>query len=176
VTKVEREDGQGIVTVEALDRKGEFLNFLDAQVGVVTPEKGRMVVPLQQVAPGRYRGAFPAPAEGVYLLGSSQRKDQKTVGSQLAGLVVPYAAELRELGTDEAFLQELSGVAGGGVLSRPEEAFQLSRRKARLHVDLWPWLAALVVLLMILEVAVRRLGTTWITLAMTRLRRSRKGA
>ena len=44
---------------------------------------------------------FPAGQEGVYLVGMAQRRNERVVGSQLAGLVVPYAQELRDLGVDE---------------------------------------------------------------------------
>ena len=98
VATVERRDGVGEVLVDAVDSKGEFINFLDSQVGVVAPNKERTVIDLEQVAPGRYRGRFPAPQEGVYLVGMAQRRQEQVIGSQLAGLVVPYARELRDLG------------------------------------------------------------------------------
>ncbi len=57
---VQRNDETGEIVVDAVDPKGEFINFLDSQVGVVTPNKQRSVVELEQVGPGRYRGRFPA--------------------------------------------------------------------------------------------------------------------
>jgi hypothetical protein len=42
---VQRLDGQGEVLVDALDARGQFINFLDAQVGVVAPDRSRAVVP-----------------------------------------------------------------------------------------------------------------------------------
>ena len=98
VATVGRADDTGEVLVDAIDAKGEFINFLDSQVGVVSPNKQRTVVELEQVGPGRYRGRFPASQEGVYLVGMAQRRAEQMVGSQLAGLVVPYAQEFRDLG------------------------------------------------------------------------------
>jgi len=144
--------------VEAVDPRGEFINFLEAQLGVVAPDKTQSAVSLEQVAPGRYEGVFPATQEGVYLVGLAQRKDQKMVGSQIVGLVVPYAQEFRELGPDEAFLRELSELTGGGGLTNPKDAFELRRRRSRLLVDLWPWLAGFATLLLVPEIALRRLG------------------
>ena len=120
VATVSRTDDVGEVLVDAIDPKGEFINFLDSQVGVVAPNKQRDVVELEQIGPGRYRGRFPAAQEGVYLVGMAQRRADQMVGSQLAGLVVPYGQEFRDLGVDEAFLRELSELTGGGVLSRAE--------------------------------------------------------
>lgn len=158
VATVERRDGVGEVVVDAIDGKGEFINFLDAQVGVVAPNRERMVIDLEQVAPGRYRGRFPAPQEGVYLVGMAQRRGDQVIGSQLAGLVVPYAKELRDLGVDEARLRELAELTGGSALADPREVFQRARRQSRIAVDIWPWLVGLVTVLMIPEIALRRLG------------------
>ncbi|HEV8643254.1 MAG TPA: VWA domain-containing protein [Methylomirabilota bacterium] len=158
VALVERRDGVGEVLVDAVDAKGDFINFLDTQVGVVAPARDRTVIDLEQVAPGRYRGRFPAPQEGVYLIGMAQRRNDRVVGSQIAGLVVPYAQELRDLGVDEAGLRELTELTGGGPLGQPREAFLKSRRQSRIAVETWPWLVGFVAVMLVPEIALRRLG------------------
>jgi hypothetical protein len=155
---VQRIDQTGEVVVDAVDGKGEFINFLDSQVGVVAPNRERSVIDLEQIGPGRYRGRFPAPQEGVYLVGMAQRKGERVIGSQLAGLVVPYAQELRDLGVDETLLRELAELTGGGALEQPRDAFLKARRQSRIAVEVWPWLVGLVAVLLIPDVALRRLG------------------
>jgi hypothetical protein len=149
--------------VDAIDPKGEFINFLDSQVGVVAPNKQRNVVELEQIGPGRYRGRFPAAQEGVYLVGMAQRRADQMIGSQLAGLVVPYGQEFRDLGVDEAFLRELSEMTGGGMLSEPKQAFLQNRHKSRLTFDLWPWLVGVVAVMLVPEIALRRVGAGMVT-------------
>jgi Ca-activated chloride channel family protein len=155
---VERHDDTGEVVVDAVDGKGEFINFLDSQVGVVAPDRERTVIDLEQVGPGRYRGRFPAGQEGVYLVGMAQRKGEQVIGSQLAGLVVPYAQELRDLGVDETALREMAELTGGGALKSPRDAFLEARRRSRIAVDVWPWLVGIVALMMVPEIALRRVG------------------
>jgi uncharacterized membrane protein len=155
---VQRTDRTGEVVVDAVDGRGEFINFLDSQVGVVAPNRERSVIDLEQIGPGRYRGRFPAPQEGVYLVGMAQRKGEQVIGSQLAGLVVPYAQELRDLGVDETLLRELAELTGGGALEAPSDAFLKARRQSRIAVEIWPWLVGLVAFLLIPDVALRRLG------------------
>lgn len=159
VASVERRDDTGEVTVDAVDSKGEFLNFLDADVGVVSPDRERSVVPMEQIAPGRYRARFPTPQEGVYLVGSAEHRGDHVIGSQLAGLVVPYARELRDLGVDEALLREVADLTGGDALHDPGETFQRARRPSRVPVDVWPWMVGLVALAVVPEIALRRLGS-----------------
>ncbi len=158
VATVSRTDEVGEVLVDAVDSKGEFINFLDSQVGVVAPDKARTVVDLEQIGPGRYRGRFPAGQEGVYLVGMAQRRGEQMVGSQLAGLVVPYGQEFRDLGVDETMLRELSELTGGGVLAEPGDAFAQNRHRSRLTFELWPWLVGLVAAMLIPEIALRRIG------------------
>jgi hypothetical protein len=158
VAVVERRENMGEIVVDAVDPKGEFINFLDSQVGVVSPNRERTVIDLEQIGPGRYRGRFPAGQEGVYLVGMSQRRNERVVGSQLAGLVVPYAQELRDLGVDETLLRELAELTGGGPLEKPADAFLKSRRQSRIAVDIWPWLVGLVAVLLVPDIALRRVG------------------
>ncbi|HXJ82571.1 MAG TPA: glutamine amidotransferase, partial [Candidatus Methylomirabilis sp.] len=158
VATVARTDETGEVLVDAIDPKGEFINFLDSQVGVVAPDKTRTVIDLEQIGPGRYRGRFPASQEGVYLVGMAQRRGEQMVGSQLAGLVVPYGQEFRDLGVDESTLRELSELTGGGALVDPKDTFLQNRRRSRLTFDLWPWLVGAVAVMLIPEIALRRIG------------------
>jgi hypothetical protein len=125
---------------------------------VVAPNRERSVIDLEQVGPGRYRGQFPAGQEGVYLVGMAQRRNDRVIGSQLAGLVVPYAQELRDLGVDESLLRELAELTGGGALAKPPDAFLTARRQSRIGVDVWPWLVGLVALLLVPDIALRRIG------------------
>src|SRR5467141_42785 len=155
---VRRIDQTGEVVVDAVDGKGDFINFLDSQIGVVAPSRERSVVDLEQIGPGRYRGRFPAPQEGVYLVGMAQRKAERVVGSQLGGLVVPYAQEFRDLGVDETLLRELAELTGGGPLAVPQDAFSTARRQSRIAVDVCPGLVGLVALLLVPDIALRRVG------------------
>ncbi|MFM9968071.1 MAG: VWA domain-containing protein, partial [Burkholderiales bacterium] len=148
---VGRRDGFGEVTIEAIDSKGAFINLLDTQVGVVSPNRDRTVIDLEQIAPGRYRGRFPATQEGVYLVGMAQRLDNSELGSQLSGLVVPYAEELRELGVNETALKELTGLTGGAAIENPKEVFQKDRKPYRISVQIWPWIVILAAIFMLLE-------------------------
>jgi uncharacterized membrane protein len=176
---VERRDGTGEIMVDAVDGKGEFINFLDSQIGVVAPNRERTVIDLEQIGPGRYRGRFPAPQEGVYLVGMAQRRSDRVVGSQLAGLVVPYAQELRDLGVDDAFLHELTELTGGGAVDDPKDVFLRARRQSRIAVEIWPWLVGLVAAMLVPEIALRRLGPSafsWAARGVARLTRRRRGA
>jgi hypothetical protein len=157
VTSVVHRGDSAEVQLEAVDEKGEFLNFLDANAGVVSPDKSQSVLRLQQVGPGRYRGAFPADEQGAYLVGVAERKDQKLVGSEVASLVIPYSPEHRVLQANEALLRDLVAVSGGRAPAAPADNFTQDRHRVPVWVDAWPYLLALALLLFIPDVAFRRL-------------------
>jgi hypothetical protein len=148
--------GEGEVLLEAMDEKGEFINFLEANAGVVSPDKSRHVLPLDQVGPGRYRARFPAGEQGAYLVGVSPRREQKALGSEVASLVVPYSPEHRVLSVNEPLLTELVATTGGAFPASPGESFTRDRRPGRVWVEGWPYLLTLALLLFLPDVALRR--------------------
>jgi hypothetical protein len=105
----------------------------------------------------------------------AQRKGDQIVGSQLAGLVVPYSQEFRDLGVDETFLREISELTGGGPVARPRDVFLQNRRKSRLSLDLWPWLLGAAAVLLVPEIGLRRVGTGFLSRITTRFRSTRSG-
>jgi len=157
VTSVIQRGGRGEIQLEAVDAKGEFVNFLEANAGVVYPDKTQGVLPLVQVGPGRYRGAFPAAEQGAYLVGVAERKDQKTIGSEVASLVVPYSPEHRALAVNEGMLRDVAMLSGGASPARPAENFTQNRQKVRIWIEAWPYFLALALLLFLPDVAIRRL-------------------
>lgn len=157
ITSVVRRGGEGEIQLEAVNEKGEFVNFLEANAGVMSPDKAERVVPLQQTGPGRYRAVFPATDEGAYLVGVAERNGRKTIGSEVTSLVAPYSPELRALGVNESLLHDVATLSGGAVPSRAAETFTQNRRAVRVWVSAWPYLLGLALLLFLPDVAIRRL-------------------
>jgi len=157
ITSVVQRGGEGEIQLEAVNENGEFVNFLEANAGVVSPDKTERVVPLQQTGPGRYRAAFPATDVGAYLVGVQERRGRKTVGSEVTSLVAPYSPELRALAVNEPLLHDVVTLSGGGAPSRPAESFTQNRRRSRVWVDAWPYLLLLALLCFLPDVAIRRL-------------------
>ncbi|MFQ5801375.1 MAG: VWA domain-containing protein [Candidatus Methylomirabilales bacterium] len=152
----DREGERGVITVEALNPQGEFLNFLEARAGVISPDKSRMVVDLRQVAPGRYEGTFPLKGDGAYLIGVLERRGEETLHSELGSLVLPYTAEHRTLGLNLPLLKEVVGLTGGRLLESAEEVFRLGRRPSVVSTPFWPHLALVSLLLFFAELLSRR--------------------
>jgi hypothetical protein len=157
-TNVSIDKGRGKVSVEAVDEKGNFLNFLSPKARLITPDyKGRDLV-LDQVGPGRYEANFDARQLGTYLVNIRTQRGDKT-SSQITGGVLPYSPEYAAIGTDEFLLNGIAERSNGELLSlaKPDSVFGRSRPPARLPVDIWLPLLMIAACLFPLDVAVRRL-------------------
>ena len=64
----EVQEGQVRVVITALDKNDEFLNYLSMIGSVSDPNMGEIPLKIEQTAPGRYVGAFPAGRAGSYLI------------------------------------------------------------------------------------------------------------
>jgi len=144
--------------VEASERR--YLNFLPTTATIVDPRGQEHELVLPQVAPGRYEMTYPVEDDGIYSLQVAQNEADGSVVNQSSGFVVPYSPEYRAAGTDEQFLETLAKRSGGRLISEPEQAFIHDLPAVGAPRPLWPWLLALVAILFVGDVAVRRVRIT----------------
>jgi len=159
-TEVSVEKGEGHVSVEALDEKGDYRNFLNLQTVVVSPKGDRQTVHLEQTGPGRYEARFATKEVGSYLLNLMEVKDGKLAGSQVVGASVNYSPEFSAPEPNVNLLRRLTESSAGQMLdprSPTDNPFLHDRRKTFQPVDWWEWLLKLAVVLFTLDVAVRRI-------------------
>ena len=171
-----REDGRIKVVVDALDKKDEFLNYLQIMGNVVNPDLTNQTLTLSQTAPGRYEATVEnAEARGNYFVNLGARGPEGNPIFISGGVSVPYSDEYRELQSNSEKLTELANVTDGKELRwmyrkdgkldidatvRTADVF---RRDAKLtppssFTDLWPSLLWLAACLFLGDVAVRRVS------------------
>ncbi len=155
VTEIDR--GVLRVTVDAFDESGGFRNFLDGSARVVAPDLTVRELPLRQVAPGRYVATMEVDQDGSYLAGIAMSAGDKPVGQVVAEAVQPYSPEYRTPAVGSSLLPELARLGGGAVLSDPAEVFERPDEARRVPQPLWPPLLLLALVLLLMDVALRRL-------------------
>ena len=157
-TAVTIDRGRGKVSIEAVDEKGNFLNFLSPKARLVTPDYKGLDLALEQVGPGRYEANFDARQLGTYLVNIRTQRGDK-ISSQITGGVLPYSPEYGAIGTDNYLLNALAERSNGDLLAfnQPQNVFGRPRTPARLPIDLWLPLLMIAACLFPLDVAVRRL-------------------
>ena len=156
---LKEQDGQAVIHLKALDRSGQPLNFLDAQATLIDPENQVLTLDLEQVAAGEYQASAPATLPGAYLARLGANQGDQSLGQITLGMVVPYSPEYRTNQVDQEFLESLAGVTGGGRLEALAQAFARQGLRFSASVqEIWQPLLFIAVLLLPLDIAIRRLA------------------
>jgi uncharacterized membrane protein len=157
------EKGEGLLTVEALDRQGNYRNFLDLRVTVDGPKGDQETARLVQTGPGRYQAHFATRAVGTYLLNLMEMENGRLRAAQALGANVNYSPEFATAEPNLNLLHRLAEAGGGRLLdlAAPHDAdrnpFLHDRIRTFQPRDLWEDLLKLAVLLFVLDVGVRRI-------------------
>jgi hypothetical protein len=164
-------DGKVRVVVTALDKNDEFQNFLDMSATAVSPELKPIDLRMEQTAPGRYVGQFPAADPGSYMVMLSPGPGKAPLRT---GINVPFSDEFRGLATNETLLDRLAnlvpkGGAAGRLIDAPEEfqerdfdkllavdSFRHDLKKATSNQDVWYYAVLAASCLLFFDVFVRR--------------------
>jgi uncharacterized membrane protein len=165
-TRVVMEGEQARVIVEARDDEGGFLNGLSLNTSLIDPELEAVQVPLRQVAPGRYEAVFTPDAEGAYFLavtGGGGGSESVVQVNERTGWVMSYSPEYsaRNLNSDFEVLGDLATLTGGRSLAEdPGAVFAHNLAIESASTPVYPWLLLIALLLLPIDIAVRRLIIT----------------
>ncbi len=155
------------VIVDVLDRDERFVNGLDAQATVASPGQDGQRVALEQIAPGRYGGAFEISGSGRYYVNISGvsvngARDALRVGPRTFGLAVPYSSEFDGAGVDREHLARLAEATGGRVLPLAADSLEAilapGEDRAVQRWRVWRPFVLLALLALVLEIAVRKVA------------------
>lgn len=146
------------LTVDSIAPGGEPRDGLTTTATLIGPDGARREAPLRQTAPGRYGADLTGLAEGAHLVTVTQRRGDQVVATSTSGLVVGYSPEYAIPSPGPDPLTAALAAGGGRVLSAPEQAFdRQGLAPASAVIDIWAPLLLLALLLLPLDIAVRRL-------------------
>jgi Mg-chelatase subunit ChlD len=143
--------------VDAVDEFGQFLNDSDVELTVIDPSLKQEKSNLKQVAPGRYLADLATAKSGAYHMEIAVKRKDQVIYRQSRGMTVGYSDELRIRPTNEKLLREVAEVSGGSYSPNPAELFKDDGRTARRPTSLTTALLTTAALLLILDVALRRI-------------------
>jgi hypothetical protein len=179
-----REDGKVKVLVDAIDKRQQFLNFLQIQGAVVRPDSAvsspdknpnENQLQLVQTAPGRYEATIEnAEARGNYFVSLAYKGPDGSKGIVSSGVSVPYSEEYKELRSNQDELESLARITGGSVYdwktrndvidlpatvknNNPFRRDEMTK-PASGYQDIWPQLLAAAAFVFLTDVGVRRLA------------------
>jgi len=159
-TDVSLEDGDGVISVDALNGEGDYRNFLQMAATVVSPKGDRQAVALRQTGPGRYEARFPTKEPGTYAVNVMEVENGEVVAQQTAGANINYSPEFASSEPNRHLLRVLADTGGGrvlDVLNPADNPYLHDRLKTYQPRDLWEWLLRIAILLFVLDVGFRRI-------------------
>lgn len=157
--RIEISAGQGHVSVEAMTPEGASRNNLRLRVHIIGPDLSTADMTLDQTAAGQYEGSFPAVARGAYLVSISEADGEQ---ANISGAVNSYSPEFNITSQDADALKRISEVTGGQVIPANVESHDLFGRRSTRTIphDIWEALILAVLILLPVDVGVRRLAIT----------------
>jgi Mg-chelatase subunit ChlD len=158
------------LSVDARADDGRFLNGLLLRANVLPPDGEAFEIPVRQTAPGRYEADFTPGREGAYLVRLYGEDGTGAAVNETTGWVMTYSPEYsltRRVGGDA--LAEIAALTNGRDLTgQPAEAFAHTLQAQPAFNPISFELLLLALLLVPLDVAVRRLLITRSDLARAR--------
>lgn len=179
----EYREGRVRVTVTARDERDRPVNGLGLD-GKITlpraPKPGEKVptIGFKRKGPGQYEAEFAAEDAGTYFVTVQGR--QPGVGAAQGvvfdtartGVTLPYSQEFADLDTNTALLKQLAELTGGRYhtddpaelesLARSSDLFREAPKTSRAYQPFWYWLVFAAGVLLLFDVAVRRVAVEWI--------------
>lgn len=156
---ITRKGEKGTFTVDVTDDESRFVNNLGLKIKVLSPSKADQTTPLDQVAPGRYRGSFPTTEIGEYYISLFGTEGRGFSRAQTFGYGIPYTDEFTKSSVNYALLERLASITKGRVL-KPEDnsrdLFTTNSDTKEYGRRLWPYLAMAFLLLLIADVVLRK--------------------
>jgi hypothetical protein len=160
------ERGELNVEVTSFDDELGPRNFYRTVLRLVSPGLEPTQTMLDQVGPGRYAGTVRADEQGAYLVRVAQTFEDETgtdAASRTLGIVSPAAEEFRRLGIDADALASYAAAGQGRDLPLADET---SATRVWTHdieasafpTPIWPWLLLLAIVLVPIDVGVRRVA------------------
>ena len=144
-------DGRRVtLAVQALREDGRFADMQDTRATVAAPDGSAREVSLIQRGPGSYVLDSQVATSGVYrVLFTQGTRDE------VAAFSVPDAIEMHSAGTNRAVLDQLALASGGHELADAAEVARPANGPGP-AIELWPWLLLAGLVLLPLDVLVRR--------------------
>ncbi len=157
---MERRGDKGTFIVDITTAQNRFVNHLDLKTNVLLPSGQDQTFGMQQIAPGRYAGQFPAAEIGAYFFSVYGSSNTYSEPPRAFGFGIPYTEEFNAAKVNEKLLADLAATTNGRVLSIndvPPDLFTDASDSKESKTPLWPYCILVFLLMLVADVAARKL-------------------
>ena len=151
---------KGNFLVDVTTDQNRFVNHLELNTNVLLPSGNDRTIAMEQIAPGRYAGTFPAEEIGAYYFSVYGNSSTTAETPQTFGFGIPYAEEFNRTAVNENLLEDLASTTKGRMLSIdqiPADLFKDQSDSKQSETPVWPYLVMIFLLLLIADVVARKL-------------------
>ena len=179
----EHKDGKIRVIVEAQDADKTPLTDVELKAGITSPsfqvkDDRKTELKFEQKNAGVFEAEIAADKVGAYFINiqAKWKKDGKEfVDNVRAGVTIPYSPEFAEMESNPTLLEKIGEMTGGKAYRDDDTILEKAARNSEVfrpvpesHANLqalWPWMVFLSALVLLLDVATRRIAiqpeTVW---------------
>jgi hypothetical protein len=126
---------------------------------LITPEGEKVILPVDQTAPGNYTFEISSPGEGTTLITLVEQDGR--IAPSTFGISIPYGDEYRPQKVNQLLLNRIAGMSGGGLFPLTDEGIEhyiaSSTGSVKIPEEIWPALVLALIVLFILDIALRQL-------------------
>jgi len=157
--KVDLIDGTVKASIDAIGGDDRFQNGFEGKVTIIgpAPKTDKVVIPLQQVAPGRYEAKHVLDQFGSFVLTGDLQSNGATVAESFGHVSNPYPREYAAFEPDLSLMSRLATATGGGMDAPLAAIVDAQGEKISYHEDLWQRFVKLAILVFVIDLAVRRI-------------------
>ena len=150
--RVERENNEAHITVNAVQKDGQFRNKLSNQVKIIAPDQTVSEIPVRQIGPGSYEAKAPLLQKGTFTF----RAVTDQAGGPSRILPFSYPDEYHFYPPNTDLLRAVATETGGAFQPNEQDIFSPRGETTALPTPLWPYLAVTALLLYVIDVLLRR--------------------
>lgn len=146
--------------VDVIDDTGRLVNHANLKLSLVLPSKQKLLIPLQQTAPGHYECGFETDQTGEYLMTLFEDTKAPTLPTRTFFMGIPYSDEYRTKGVNHKMLDKIAKISNGRVLDLDGDVSSVFRHKKegpQTGRGMWPWFVIAFAIVFVLDVGMRKL-------------------
>jgi uncharacterized membrane protein/secreted protein with Ig-like and vWFA domain len=178
-------DGRVRLVVDVRDEQDKPLAGVSLKAFVSPPRGGEAApeVDFTRAGPGRFEGSFPATDAGAYFVNVRVQRNGADVDGRRIGVTVPYSPESADLEPHPELLRHLAELTGGRVypeddaelekIARAGSVFRPAPTTLKAVLPFWPSLLLAAGVLLVFDIAARRIALDFSALLAALVRRWR---
>lgn len=154
--RLEESDGSLHLTIDAVDATGRPLKQPGGRATMIFPDGETETLDLQKFVPGTLTSRWLSRGEGAYLVRVIVTSADRIAATRQLAYFQGVPDELLLRGVNPKTLRELADQTGAAFMPSPSDIAGSQVVPRDVSRELWPWLAGIVLVLFLVDVALRR--------------------